>query len=129
MMKMKRTMKRIYHRFEKWECYKNGFYNSTPPNNMSKEQAKIEYSLFLKNLPLFEKNIKKVFNEWIYSCEHFLSNDSINRIAWIGQSAMCIYSGISCFFRGGYYLLNEQEKMSANNLAESYLQKWINEHE
>lgn len=129
MMKMKKSMKKIYHRFEKWECYKNGFYNELPINNMTKEQAILQYSLFLRNLPLFEENIKKVFEQWKYSCEHFLTNESINRIAWIGQSAMCIYSGLSCFFRSGYYLLNEQERKKANALANNYLIKWVEEHE
>ena len=30
-----------------------------------------------------------VIVEWVNSCEHYLSNFAMNRIAWVGQAAMC----------------------------------------
>lgn len=46
------------------------------------------------NTELTEKYMNKVINEWHYSCEHNLTNISLNRIAWLGQSACCLYAKI-----------------------------------
>lgn len=94
---------------------------------MSPQQAKEEYANFLKNIKLFEIHIQAVFDEWLYSCEHFLTNQNINRIAWIGQAAMCHYSSISSFYRGGFYNLTVKEQKKANNIAYKWLIKWLSD--
>ena len=117
--------KRIYHPWYKWECYKNGFYNKKPPEGYDVESAKIAYSKFLMNIDLFGEYIQKVFSEWKYSCEHFLTNPDINRIAWIGQASMCRYSGISNFFRSGFYLMSKEDQNKADTMALKWLNWWI----
>lgn len=90
-------MKKIWHHWEKWECYKHGFYNSSPPSGISSDQAKEMYRKFLSDLNKFENALKKVIKEWKYSCEHFLTNSSINKIAWLGQ-AIVIIINLNCFW-------------------------------
>lgn len=115
---------RIFHVHQKWECYKAGFYNSSHPT-MSKEECENAYAKFLKDKYAFRKGLRRVIKEWKYSCEHYLTNVSMNRIAWLGQAAVCIERGIPSDFRGGFHLLSEQEQKEANELALVYLNKWL----
>lgn len=76
-------MKRIYHTWEKWECYPAGLYEDKP-KGMTKEEGEVKYRDFLSDLPSFEKALKKIIVDWKFSCEHYLSNPNMNRIAWLG---------------------------------------------
>lgn len=118
-------MKRIYHTWEKWECYPAGFYETTPPKGMTSMQATQAYAEFLRDLPRFERGLGRVITEWPNSCEHYLSNETMNRVAWLGQAAMCIESRIPHGFRGGFALLTEAEASAANQLALDHLNLWL----
>lgn len=118
-------MKRIYHTWEKWECFPAGFYNDDPPRDMTPQEATESYMYFLRDLPRFEKALARVLEEWPRSCEHYLSNESMNRIAWLGQASMCIETGVPACFRGGFNLLTDEEQKAANALALKYLNKWL----
>lgn len=115
---------RIFHTFDKWECYKAGFYNSTV-DGMTKQQCEQVYTDFLADIPLFAQTLEKVVTEWKFSCEHYLTNKSMNRIAWLGQASVCYAKGIPSEFRGGYNLLSEEQQASANETALEYLNKWL----
>lgn len=115
---------RIFHTYDKWECHKNGFYASKK-EGMTAEECEIYYANFLRNLNLFEEILNKVINEWKYSCEHYLTNKSMNRIAWLGQASVCYYAGIPSKFCSGYNLLTEEEQIKANEIALKYLNIWI----
>ena len=48
-------MKRIYHTWDKWECYPAGFYESKPADkSLSDDQAKRAYADFLRDTPRFQ---------------------------------------------------------------------------
>ena len=49
----------------------------------------------------------------------------MNRIAYLGQAAACYYLGLPAVYRSGFYLLSEEEKIIANNLALKYLNIWL----
>jgi AraC-like DNA-binding protein len=118
---------RIFHTFDKWECYKAGFYNTTK-EGMTKEECEIEYAKFLSDDNQFRAALEKVITEWIHSCEHYLTNNSMNRIAWLGQASLCYAKGIPACFRGGFHLLSEQQQEKANRTAHEYLNKWLKTH-
>lgn len=113
-------MKRIYHPWHKWECYRAGFYATEGPHD-----ALQRYASFLRDTPRFESALSRVITEWPHSCEQFLSNESLNRIAWLGQASMCIETGIPARFRGGFKLLTQGEQIEANATANRFLQRWI----
>jgi len=115
---------RIFHTYNKWECYKAGFYNTTKPG-MSRIQCENAYGVFLSDLNRFEDALGHVITEWKYSCEHYLTNKAMNRIAWLGQASMCYATGIPAVYRGGFYLLTEDQQQQANELALVYLNKWL----
>jgi hypothetical protein len=117
-------MKRIYHTWDKWECYPAGFYENHPPKGMTNEQCEEAYRDFLIDLDRFGAALACVITEWTNSCEHYLTNDRMNRIAWLGQAALSYALGIPSRFRGGYNLLNDDQKQAADDKALEYLNKW-----
>lgn len=119
-------MKRIFHPWNKWECYKAGFYSTSI--DISSDEAKIIYRDFLSDLNRFEIALKKVIREWKFSCEHFLSNPSLNKIAWLGQASACIEIGLPSKFRSGFSLMNINQQRAANNLAYRYYLIWKSEY-
>lgn len=123
-VKVKNT-NRIFHTWEKWECYKAGFYSDNAPLGMSIDDCETRYKEFLSDLPLFEKYLARVITEWKFSCEHYLTNENMNRIAWLGQASMCLYSSVPSKYRGGYNLLTGDQKIAADSMALVYLNKWL----
>jgi len=115
---------RIFHTFDKWECQKNGFYNNSVPGK-TKEECEIEYAKLLSNEDQFKSALNSVINEWKYSCEHYLTNKSMNRIAWLGQASLCYSKKIPSAFRSGFSLLSEQQQNKANILAFEALNTWM----
>jgi len=112
---------RIFHTYDKWECYKGGFYAQ---ENRAGHSEQI-YADFLSNLAWFRAGLEAVISEWKHSCEHYLTNSAMNRIAWLGQAAACRLLGISNEFRAGYQLLSDEKKLAADQLAHEYLNKWL----
>lgn len=124
-----RPVVRVYHTWDQWECYPAGFYETRPPSkDMDIEGCKQEYANFLRNTHRFSAALFRVLNEWPNSCEHYLTNERMNRIAWLGQASMCIETGISKFFCGGYFLLSETEQKIADETALIYLNKWLDKN-
>jgi hypothetical protein len=117
-------MKRIFHPWDKWEDFRYNFYGTTA--GFKKTEVVKQYAQFLRDIPAFDKALNTILNEWPYSMEHNLSNESMNRIAYLGQAAMALVykvpHDISC---GGYNLLTQEEKNAADAKAQEYLNKWI----
>jgi len=119
---------RIFHTWEKWECYPAGFYEDNPPEGMTKEEAVSCYINLLTNIDFFEEVLNKVITEWKYSCEHYLTNERMNRIAWLGQAALAYRFHIPSCFRVGFHRLSEEQQNKANESALKYLNIWLEKH-
>ena len=119
--------KRIFHTYDRWECYKAGFYATTKPG-MNREQCEIAYRDFLSDDKQFSETLEKVITEWVHSCEHYLTNTAMNRIAWLGQASLCYAKGIPAAYRGGFSLLSPENQDKANRIALTYLNKWLVAH-
>lgn len=115
---------RIFHTYDKWECYASGFYNTTK-EGYTTFQAEREYYILLSNETEFRNALEGVISEWKHSCEHYLTNKAMNRIAWLGQAAACYAKGIPSVFRGGFNMLSEDQQQKANEIAHEYLNKWL----
>ena len=115
---------RVFHTHDKWECVKAGFYSSTV-DGKTKEQCKLEYAEFLSDTAQFAAALVKVFEQWPTSCEHYLTNIAMNRIAWLGQASMCIARGIPSQFCSGLNLLTIDQQEAANETALIALNKWL----
>lgn len=115
---------RIFHTYDKWECHKAGFYENTK-KDWTHEECENEYIRILTDLELFENILSKVIVEWKYSCEHYLTNRSMNRIAWLGQASVCYNSGVPSRYSGAWFKLSEKQQNEANDLAFKYLNIWL----
>ncbi len=118
-------IQRIYHRWEAWEDYPAGFFNEQPPKGMTSEDCQTKYAEFLRDQRLFKKAALRVITEWPNASEHNLTNPNMNRIAWIGQAAVCIQYGIPSKYRGGYHLLTDKEKRAADMIALEVINHWM----
>ena len=119
-------MERIYHTWDKWECYPAGFYENYPQDrSITDDRARDIYAEFLRDIPRFKVALQRVIHEWPNSCEHYLSNERMNRIAWLGQASLCIAEGIPSRFRGGYNQLTKGEQEDADRAALEALNEWL----
>jgi ParB-like chromosome segregation protein Spo0J len=116
---------RILHTWEKWECYRAGFYAERPPGDMTQEQAEQSYAEFLADLARFEASLQTITGEWKHSCEHYLTNDRMNRVAWLGQASVAHALKIPSGCRGGYHRLSDDQKYAADQMATKYLNRWL----
>jgi ParB-like chromosome segregation protein Spo0J len=119
---------RIFHTFDKWECYKAGFYAERLADGMTQEQGEEIYREFLSDLEAFGSALKAITEHWNFSCEHYLTNDRMNRIAWLGQASVAYAKGIPSICRGGYHRLTPEQQNAADMLALKYLNKWLVAH-
>lgn len=120
-------MKQVYHHYEKWEDFKNGMWR--------KESKEYEEST-LKNVvqftgdhSLYGNAMLRVTLEWPITCEHNLTNKSINRKAWLGHAACCIEKNFPEYLvRQAWGMLAEEQRVKANQAADSAIKKWEYNH-
>ena len=118
---------RVYHTWDKWECFKAGFY-AERPKGMTQDEGEEQYRAFLADSDRFSTALNEVTQKWTFSCEHYLTNDRMNRIAWLGQASVACALGIPSCCRGGYHRLTEEQKQAADALALEYLNRWLVAH-
>lgn len=116
---------RVFHEWQDWECYPAGFYGDKPPKGMEAEQCEEMYRAFLADTVRFGSALERLLKEWPNSCEHYLTNDRMNRIAWLGQASMCLESGVPARFCGGYNLLSAEQQEAADRKALEFLNQWL----
>jgi hypothetical protein len=118
-------VRRIYHHWETWECVPAGMYEEAAPGGMAAEDAILAYAAFLSDHVRFSAALERVVAEWPISCEHFLSNDSINRIAWLGQASMCIETGVPSKYKAGFARMTGLQRHAANGIAGHHLARYL----
>jgi hypothetical protein len=116
---------RILHTWEKWECYRHGFYAERCPAGMTAEDGEAAYHAFLADIARFEAALQTVTETWKFSCEHYLTNDRMNRVAWLGQASVAQALGIPSLCRGGYRRLTDDQQYAANMAAVKWLNRWL----
>lgn len=117
-------MKQIYHPYQKWEDFRNGMWRKETKEY--EERMLHEVIEFTGNHIKYGNAMLRVIKEWKISCEHNLSNQSINRKAWIGHAACCIEKSYPEYLvRTAWAMLTEQQRVDANKKADYAIQKWI----
>jgi hypothetical protein len=117
-------MERIHHTWDKWECYPSGFYENRPAS-LKAEDAEGQYADFLSDSSMFRAAGQRLLREWPNSCEHYLTNESMNRIAWIGQACACLGVALPSCCRSGFRRLSEGQQTAANMVALGILNEWL----
>lgn len=118
-------MERIYHPWDKWECYPAGFWKSIDDSKKDERLKKVVDFFTKDNGMAFDVSCNHIIYEWPKSCEHNLTNLEMNRIAWLGQACVAKELGIDCYTtREAWSLLALDVQENANEIAEKYLKEW-----
>lgn len=115
---------RVFHTYDQWECHKAGFYD-TAKKGLTKQKAEEMFREVLTDATMFSNALDCVISQWVKSCEHYLTNAAMNRLAWLGQAAVCYAKGVPSAFRSGWSTMTEQQQNYANEVALRYLNKWL----
>lgn len=118
---------RIFHTFDKWECHKAGFYANSK-EGMTAKDCELAYAEYLSDTERFKEGLDGVLRDWVNSCEHYLTNTAMNRIAWLGQAAMCYSTGVPSKFCSGFNLLTTDQQDKANVTALEALNYWMKKY-
>jgi hypothetical protein len=115
-------MKQHFYNYKDWECFQNNMY--TIRNN----ETHINHcKLLLSNQELFYTACLLVIKKYKISCLHHLTNNSINKKAYMGAAACNLMNDSSEIeVREAWSLLNEKEKTIANIIATKVINEYIN---
>lgn len=122
-------MRRVYYTWDQWECYPAGFYEKRPRNEaMTDEECEAACVELLTDRARYAKAVRRVFDEWPHSCEHYLTNERMNRLNWLMSAATCIEVGAPKRFKGGYPALNNSEKTGVEGATLDALNDWLTDY-
>lgn len=119
------TVERIYYPWTQWECFKAGFFTpASSAETLSRWRA--QYKDLLGDAKRFRAAMDRVIAEWPYSVAHNLTNEGMNRVAWLGQASCCIEFGACAEqTRSAFNLLSQRDQDAANALAAQVLEEWL----
>jgi hypothetical protein len=121
-------MKRIYHAHTKWEEYPAGLWRKRPASEETDLLAKA--IAFTGDAELYGTWMRRVTKEWLYSCEHNLTDVSQNRRAWLGHAACCMAIGApEHVTRAAWWHLSQKQQDDANAQADAAILNWELRHE
>jgi len=112
---------RIWHPYWKWEEASHNMWGSV---NQRDHYLRLAIT-FTGNAQLYGECMMHVANEWQYSCEHNLTDRSLNRQAWIGHAACAL--AFRCpedIVRTAWSRLTEQQQIEANAKADTAIRYW-----
>lgn len=110
------NIKRIWHNFNLWEDYKNGFYSKNKIEDIPK--AIIDIEEFFYRDDLFFHTACEVMHNWKYCIEYNLSNSMCNRVAYLGQVSVNYMYGYPSYFTSKCFSeLNPLIKNRANKVG------------
>jgi hypothetical protein len=114
---------RIFHHYEKWECWKYGMYGKKY-NNVTEQCV-----LLFSSKENFKLACLAVIEKWKFSAEYFLTDMSINRRAWLGQAACSIW--INCNendAKAAWNKLSHAQQKQANQIAQQIINEFNQLH-
>jgi hypothetical protein len=115
--------KQIFHPWHLWEDHKHGFYDNISGRD-KKEMIEKVISMF-SSPELTETYMRKIINEWQYSCEHNLTNMNMNRVAYLGQAACCVFAGVPCSVTmEAWNKVDKDKRDIADSIATKLIKEW-----
>lgn len=80
---------------------------------------------FTGNAQEYGSYMVRVANEWKHSCEHNLTDQSLNKQAWIGHAAASLAHNLPEYIvRRAWGLLTEEQRIAANIKADNAVELW-----
>lgn len=120
-------MKKVYYHYKKWEDNLHGMFLL----KCDDEQEKLKKSIWLLSHPeTLKKYMILTSTNWVYSAEMNLSNRSMNRQAWMGKSACCLYCGAPEYVTAmAWKSLTDDQRIKANLIADEVISQWESKYE
>lgn len=114
---------RIYHQYYNWEDFKSGMWRKvSPQDELSMLGEAIE---FTGDHVKYGQAMLRVINEWPVTCEHNLTNPSLNKKAFIGHCAVSLELNIPEYItRMAWKYLSDKQRDLANQQAENAINEW-----
>lgn len=114
---------RIYHHYGDLEEYHNGMWRIVRGDD--RKGFILAAADLMRDAPRFKACMMRSLEEWPNSCEHNLTAENVNRIAWLGHAGCCI--GVNSpeeATRAGWHTLTKAEQDEANRVAAEVLEVW-----
>lgn len=114
-------IKRVYRNYSEWEEVKHNMWGKVSDREKARTAA-IDFTSNHKEYGFF---MNRVVLEWVVSCENALTDNMINRKAWIGHAACAL--ALSCpedIVRQAWGELTTNEQFLANTEAERAIRLW-----
>lgn len=116
-------MKRLFKKYTEWEDYKNGMYEMYK----TEDEDLIRKAVYLlTNSVLFLEACKSVVKDWKITTSVHLTNNTINKKAWIGQaSCNYLYKVPELLTRVAWGKLTKDQQENANNIAQTVINSYL----
>lgn len=116
-------LERVFHHYQDLEEYHAGMWKIV---RGVERRNNIDAAADLMRCPgEFKEAMRQAVQEWPKSCEHALTSEDSNRIAWLGHAGCCIATGSpEENTRAGWHTLSQQEQDDANRVAGEVLAEW-----
>jgi len=117
-------MERVYfHHADLEEC-RDGMWKSV--GGIRKQQNMQKAADLMRDVAAFEGAMIRAFEEWPNSCQHNLTAEDTNRLAWLGHAGCFLACGSpEENTRSGWHTLSLPEQDAANAAAQRALDMWI----
>jgi len=116
-------MKQFFAPYIDWEDYQNGMYTMRNDD----DELLIRKSMkLLKDENLFLSVAKKVIKEWNVTTKCHLTNNEINKKAWLGQASCSYHFKVpELLTRVAWGKLTKFEQDKANSVAEKVINSYL----
>jgi len=118
-----KKIKRVFHHYMKCEEYTSNMWKVVPIEERQSLQDKS--AALMLDCAAFESAMKRVVDEWPFSCESALTASTMNHQAWIGHAGCAInHNAPEDLTRLAWRTLNQAQQDSANAAADLAIAYW-----
>jgi hypothetical protein len=114
-------LKRVYHPVSEWEEMNFNMWGVTD----NKSALLTKAITFTGDHDLYGSFMQRVIKEWPISCENSLTDNNLNKRAWIGHAAVALALQIpEDVTREAWGKLTDEQQLLANREATRAIQQW-----
>jgi len=112
---------RVWHPYQEWEEVHYGMWSE-----VSERSDYLKWAVdFTGNHELYGYYMNRVADEWEVSCENALTDQNLNRKAWIGHAACALAGGCpEDIVREAWGKLTDEQRTLANRQADRAIRRW-----
>jgi len=117
-------MDRVYFHYQDLEEWRDGMWKIV--GGIKKKANSEAAATLMRDGSKFEAAMMRALEEWPNSCQHNLSAEDTNRLAWLGHAGCLLATGSpEENTRCGWHLLTTDEQNAANAAAQNVLDMWV----